>query len=169
MNWLIILLVLAGLVLVQRGLVARRATGIPWRPIRYDDTSQRELAKPLFSDYYRLTGKPDYVLHHGKALIPVEVKPTRYDHQPRSSDVLQLAAYCLLLEEHTQIAPPYGILRYAQQSFQIDWDDDLYEQLLVTLTAMRADRTAADVPRSHDDPRRCHACGFADRCADALK
>jgi hypothetical protein len=33
---------------------------------------------------------------------------------------------------------------------------------------MRADLAAGDAPRDHDDRRRCAACGFRERCDEAL-
>ena len=54
------------------------------------------------------------------------------------------------------------------RNITIDWTDALCADLLEALAAMRADLAAGDVPRSHDEPRRCRACGFADRCEDSL-
>ena len=69
----------------------------------------------------------------------------------------------------TGTPPPYGLLRYAETTFEIDWDDRLFGQLLDTLDAMREDLDSDDVRRSHAEPRRCRACGFVDRCTDALQ
>lgn len=160
--------VLVGVWLLWRGQTVRTQTGVPWRRIVYQDTRRRSLTRPLFSAEHRLTGQPDYVLERGRALIPVEVKPTRRAPSPRHGDVLQVAAYCLLIEETTGTAPPFGLLRYAETTFEIPWNDALYNELLETLELMREDLVAADVARSHEQPRRCAACGFADRCTDAL-
>ncbi|MBM7845552.1 CRISPR-associated protein Cas4 [Herpetosiphon giganteus] len=169
MIWLAIILGLLGLWLWRRSNALRASTGLPWRAVVYHDTTRRELSKPLFSARYQLTGKPDYVLADGKALIPVEVKPQRQATSPRQGDILQLAAYCLLLEEATGVAPRYGLLRYAQHTFQVDWTDQLYQALIETLETMRADLTLTEVDRSHEEPWRCNACGFGDRCTDALE
>ncbi len=166
MIWVVGLLAV-GLLLVWHSLRLRQATGLPWRRVVYQDTQRRQLTRPLYSARYRLTGQPDYLL--GADSIPVEVKPTRHDQAPRQGDIMQVAAYCLLVEETTGRPPPYGLLRYASATFEIRWDDDLYAQLLDTLEALRHDRRCADVPRSHNDARRCRACGFADRCRDALQ
>lgn len=158
-----------GLLLLAQARRLRTSTGLGWRPVVYQDTQRRDVTRPLFSAHYRLTGQPDYIVQHGAAWVPVEVKPTRRDRQPRQGDILQLAAYCLLVEESTGHAPPFGLLRYANASFEIPWDDALYAALLAVLEAMQADRHAADVPRSHAEPWRCGACGFADGCEDALE
>ena len=70
----------------------------------------RELARPLYARRYGLTGKPDYLIERGGAQIPVEVKPGRRAQQPYDSDLMQLAAYCALVEETSGRAPPYGLL-----------------------------------------------------------
>ena len=168
MIWLALAVLAVGVLLLLRGRSVRTATGLPWRRVVYQDTQRRELSRPLFSRQHRLTGQPDYVLAQGAALIPVEVKPTRRDQSPRQGDILQVAAYCLLIEEWSGTPPPYGLLRYAETTFEIPWNDGLYNELLDTLDIMRADFDSADVPRSHADARRCTACGFADRCADRL-
>lgn len=162
-------LILIGVLLIVQARSLRQSTGLPWRKVVFQDTSRREVAKPLFSEQYRLTGKPDYIIEQAGALIPVEVKPNRRDSEPRQSDVLQVAAYCLLVEETTGTAPPFGLLRYADTTFEIRWDDELYDELCAVLDAMREDRHAADVPRSHDERWRCRGCGFFDRCSDALE
>jgi len=97
MIWLALGLGLLALWLWRRSNQLRASTGLPWRTVVYHDTARRELTKALFSARYQLTGKPDYVLADGKALIPVEVKPQRQATSPRQGDILQLAAYCLLL------------------------------------------------------------------------
>lgn len=168
MIWLSIGLLAAGLLLVLRGRALRQRSGLPWRRVVYQDTQRRELSRPLFSQRHHLTGQPDYVLQAGVALIPVEVKPTRHDPTPRHGDMLQVAAYCLLIEEWSGTSPPYGLLRYADTTFEIPWNDELYAELLETLEAMRDDLATDDVPRSHAQASRCGACGFADRCTDRL-
>ena len=59
----------------------------------------RETSRLLRSERYGLTGRPDYILERGGEIIPVEVKSGRKPPGPLFSHVLQVAAYCLLLEE----------------------------------------------------------------------
>ena len=80
------------------------------------DTRGRALEKPLFARRIGLTGKPDYLLDVRGNTIPVEVKPRRRAPRPYESDLMQLAAYCLLVEETIGTAPPYGLLRYAERT-----------------------------------------------------
>ncbi|HEY0605003.1 MAG TPA: CRISPR-associated protein Cas4 [Herpetosiphonaceae bacterium] len=148
----------------------RRATGIPWTRIQTSDTSGwRRAEEPLVSQRYGLVGKPDYVLETRGGLIPVEVKPGRKATAPYESDLMQLAAYCLLIEDTTGRAPSYGLLRYAQQTFKLPYTEALRAELLELIEEMRQNRSAQDVARSHDSAARCRGCGFYADCDDRLE
>jgi CRISPR-associated exonuclease Cas4 len=142
---------------------------LPWGRVTADDVGTgRTLQRALVSRRYGLTGKPDYLIDRGGASIPVEVKPGRRASQPYDSDLMQLAAYCLLVEETTGRAPPYGLLRYAEATFRLDYTPALRERLLDILDEMHELLEADDAERSHDDPRRCAGCGFRSSCVDTL-
>lgn len=147
----------------------QRRTGLPNVRVRYDDASAgRPVEKALVSHRYRLTGRPDYLLEVRGRLVPVEVKPTRQATQPRDADVMQLAAYCLLVEEEFDEPPPYGILRYANQSWEIPWNDVSRARLLALLAEMEGAQQARDVARSHNQPARCQGCSQRDHCNQRL-
>jgi hypothetical protein len=40
--------------------------------------------------------------------------------------------------------------------------------LLGALAQLRRDLVARDVHRSHDEPNRCHGCGYRNRCEERL-
>ncbi len=166
----LLLLAAAAAWLVSRRL--RTASGIPVRArIVYSDTGGWErVEQPLFSRRYMLTGKPDYIVMDRDVRIPIEVKPNRVASEPRLSDTLQLAAYGLLIGEQTEGGniPPYGLLKYKNAVFQVDFTEELQSQLLEILDEMRRDLHAEDVPRSHDDPRRCAGCGYRADCGQEL-
>ncbi len=151
---------------------ARRSAGLPAGRIVYADTGDwRPLEKPLFSAEYRLTGKPDYLIQTRSGLIPVEVKSGSAPAQPYPSHVLQLAAYCLLVEATAGQVPPRGLIKYADATFEIDYTPTLRTELLELLEAMRlhrASRAPSGVPRSHDEPQRCAGCGYRPACDQAL-
>ena len=166
---LALLLLLVGAVLLWLARRLRARSGLPaGRVVAADVGPWRRLDRPLFSRRYGLTGRPDYVVADGVDLIPVEVKSARAPARPYPSHVLQLAAYCLLVAETSGRRPPYGILRYADRTFQIPYTQELEEQLLEVLEAMREDLAAGDAPRRHQDPRRCAACGYREVCDEAL-
>lgn len=162
-------LIALALTLIAAGVLARRRTGLPWGRVLADDVGAgRALQRPLYARRYGLTGKPDYLIERGGASIPVEVKPGRRAPRPYDSDLMQLAAYCLLVEETTGRAPPYGLLRYAEATFRLAYTEAVRERLLATLDDMRDLLGADDAARSHDEPRRCLGCGFRAVCEDSL-
>lgn len=152
----------------------RKRTGLPGnsRVIYADTGAWKRVEGPLFSRRHGLTGKPDYVLDVKSTIIPVEVKPSRRDSIPRESDLIQLAAYGLLIEETLgkgRRQPAYGLLKYRDAVFQIDFTEDLYSRLIDAMAEMRRTADHAEVNRSHDDPRRCRACGYRTACKQALR
>src|SRR6266849_386376 len=85
---------------VGRGLFAR--TGLPTRDILYADVdSPLPQPAPLISTRYRLSGKPDYLVRVKDGVAPVELKSGRSPSsgRPYEGHLLQLAAYCLLVED----------------------------------------------------------------------
>jgi CRISPR-associated exonuclease Cas4 len=114
-------------------------------------------------------GKPDYILQRRGQTIPVEVKPGRQESQPYPSDIMQLAAYCLLIEDVNGVRPPYGLLRYAHTTFQVRYDRRLRDDLLAILTEMQTADPLVSAIRSHDDQGRCGGCGFVGQCTQALR
>lgn len=153
--------------LARRSARGQERSGLPEGRLVYADTGHwSEVAKPYFSQRYRLTGKPDYLVETDDGLAPVEVKRSAAPPGGRAFDshVMQLAAYCLLVEEAHGQSPPHGFIRYADATVQIDWTAALREQLLETLAAMRVSLPARDATRSHNDPARCAACGVRHAC-----
>lgn len=152
-----------------------QATGLPGLHVSvvYNDSgAQEEVEKPLFSEQYGLTGKPDYVLRTRQGLVPVELKPLRRSEQPYESDIMQLAGYCLLLEDVWGVVPPYGLLRYQEKTFRIEWNAQLRAALLETLAEMReldgfpAYQDGPMPEPQHDMTVRCRSCGFRYICWD---
>lgn len=172
MGWLLLVaLVLGGLGvwLLRRAGAARQETGLPLGRVTYVDTGAwQRCERPLFSNHHRLTGRPDYLVRSREGLIPVEVKSGSAPQQPYPAHVLQLAAYCLLVEEQEGRSPPYGILKYRDQAFEIDYTPALRAELLDVLDDMRRDLGARSVDRSHDEAGRCQGCGYRDQCDQRL-
>jgi CRISPR-associated exonuclease Cas4 len=166
--WFFFLLALGLLLLwlAQRG---RARSGLPQGRVVYTDTGGwNRLERPLFSREFLLTGKPDYLIADGADVIPIEVKSSRAPAQPYPSHLLQLAAYCLLVEECYRRRPPYGIVKYADRAFEVEYTPELEDQLLATLDCMRTDLADGDAPRGHEERRRCQACGYRRWCEQGL-
>jgi CRISPR-associated exonuclease Cas4 len=135
----------------------------------YQDTLQRH-DETLYSTRYHLAGRPDHVIRQGQYNIPVEVKTGRTPEYPYPNQVMQLIAYCALVEEHYGVRPPHGILLFEETGtqFVIEFTPEREQQLYDVLADMRTCFFASDVPRNHDNPRRCAACGFRDICTERL-
>src|SRR5829696_2965233 len=132
------LLLLAAGVLWLLSVRMRRLHGLPGGRVVTSDTGIRELpAKRLYSARYDLSGKPDYLVATRQSLVPVEVKPERTDTEPRESHLLQVLAYCLLLEEAEGKPPPYGLLRYRAETFKVDYNSQTRAHLLGVVEEMR--------------------------------
>jgi CRISPR-associated exonuclease Cas4 len=148
-----ILLVVVGVALAgwaARALAQRRRDGATGELVAIDAGRPATLR----SERYRLMGRPDALrrLADGR-LVPVELKsratPVR---GPTPSHVVQVRAYCLLVEETTGTSPPYGILRYSDGEFRVRWDAGARTELL----ALRA-----EVLRPYDG----HATPSRAKCA----
>src|SRR5581483_5233462 len=99
-----------------------RQTGLPLdaRVVFSDTGAWTRPTKSLFSQRYRLAGKPDYILREEDGtMIPVEVKPHRTDAAPRDSDAMQLMAYGVLVEQEFGSRPEYGLLKYRDRVFRV--------------------------------------------------
>ena len=168
---LALILLFSGWLSLNRSGALRQESGLPAGRLIYADPHDedwRPPAKPLFSAAHNLVGKPDYLVETKRGIIPVEVKSSRAPEFPYVGHVLQLAAYCLLVEETTGRTPPHGLLKYADALFEIDFSRELRREVLDTLAEMRQARPAANVSRSHEQPNKCAACGFRALCDEAL-
>jgi len=153
----------AALVIARR---AQRQSGLPAGALRYADTGNGKQPAPLYAPRYGLAGRPDYLVQQGRQLIPVEVKSGAAPRTPRHSHVLQLAAYCLLVEENHG-RPDYGILRYADRSFRVNYTPALRQEVLDALAEMRDLLACEEAPAMTEERARCRNCGYRQDCANA--
>lgn len=124
---------------------------------------------PLVSWEYGITGKPDYLVDHNGYAIPIMVKTGPAPDSPHDSHVAQILVYCLLVHETTQVPPPYGIIRYADRAFEVDYTESAAETLISAIEEMHTQRQFKSLPpRSHDVARRCFACRHRKRCRERL-
>lgn len=164
----LILLALALLLLWQAGR-GRENLGLPAGRVVYSDTGvERVLEQPLFDDELQLLGRPDYLVESADGLVPVEVKSGRTPRKPYDSHIYQLAAYCLLVARNFRQRPAYGIIRYPQRSFRVEFTQVLEAQLLRLLANMRGGLTRMELHRSHQVAARCAACGYHQLCSERI-
>jgi CRISPR-associated exonuclease Cas4 len=177
--WVGSLVLLAiGLLLLWAAAALRRRAGLaPGRVIYSDTRSWQEPPDPLYAPEVNLAGKPDYVVRRWRTVLPVEVKTGSAPPEPYHSHVLQVAAYCLLVEAAYGVRPPYGLIHYGwgghnlpvRPSFAVRYTPRLERELLETLDRMRQDLRDGRADRNHHDALRCRACGYAAYCDQRLR
>jgi CRISPR-associated exonuclease Cas4 len=86
----------------------------------YTDTRQLP-GDVLYSEGLHLKGKPDYIIQKGNQYIPVEVKTGRTPSVPYKNHVAQLFAYCALIQEEYGVRPQYGVIKYPEREFEIEY------------------------------------------------
>lgn len=164
---------LLSLASLLRSLLARRRAedigaqaGLVTDPVAYSD-----LDRPgdlLVSKRFDLAGKPDYVVRRHGGLVPIEVKTGRTPAAPHESHVLQMGAYCLLVEEAMGERPPAGIIQYPDARFEIAYTEDLRDRVLGVLLKMRVAEFAGGVHRTHENPGKCRGCSRREGCPERL-
>jgi CRISPR-associated exonuclease Cas4 len=130
--------------------------------------SEREKPKLFVSKRYGLSGRPDAVLLEGDIHVPVEVKTGRSPKGPLFSHILQIAAYCLLMEEEYGKAPPHGVIRYGDASHEIEYNEDLKKLVLEKMAQMRACIVKGEAHRNHNRPGKCVHCSRRSVCPERL-
>jgi len=153
----------------ERAIKTRRRSGIATGQIVDVGASGQEGDGIMVSTQYGLRGLPDVVLRVEDELIPVEVKTGRVPRGPLFSHILQLAAYCLLIEERQGRPPPYGVLQYGKHvRHEIDYDDELKWTLVNKLIEMRQIIRTGEAHRNHRRPGKCANCSRREGCAERL-
>lgn len=143
---------------------ARKEYGIPHGKVIYTDLDRP--AKPLFSRKFLIAGKPDYIVKDEKTdvLIPVEVKSGNAK-KPHWGHVLQLAAYCLLIEETYSVRVPYGLLVYADgKQHRVKFDDALRSEVISKADEMRRCLKQGGVAKGNRFEGRCFSCSVRGDC-----
>jgi CRISPR-associated exonuclease Cas4 len=165
---LVLLLLVTAVWLWSRGL--QQETGLPNGDVIYTDSGTwYRNGDPLFANGLKLVGKPDYLVEQPNGMIiPVELKSSRAPQEPREGHLLQLAAYCLLVEENYGIRPDFGIIQYKDKAFAVDYDEDLEDELLEVLDEMREGLLEEELERDHNDWRKCAKCGVRTHCYQRL-
>ena len=135
---------------------------IPSGKITYQDLNI--IAKPFFSKRYRISGKPDYIVKINNCYIPIEVKSSVYK-EPKKNHILQLAAYCQLLEENFESFVPYGILIYSDSSkHKIPFDPKIRFEFESSIKDMRHIMKTGKITRNHNDLFKCKNCSMHQYC-----
>jgi CRISPR-associated exonuclease Cas4 len=168
MPYLVAFLFLLGLVLISISQRRLANLGLPkGRVISLDTLDLKQPDRPLYDAVFHLTGRPDYLIEQARSVIPVEVKSGRAPASPWPGQVLQLAAYCRLVHASTGRRPPYGVLKYSDRAFAVDYSDSLETNLRNVVDEMHHAQ-GMEMERSHESPGRCRGCGYRQGCDQRL-
>ncbi len=150
------------LLLAGRALARRASEGRFGALVAVDVGGGRTYRAPRFA----LAGRPDAVRRRPDgALVPIELKRRPAPRAgPFYSHQVQLWAYCLLLEEATGRAPPFGVLRYADREFVLPWNARSREELLT----VRARLEAPYAGEADPSPSKCARCPWREVCDASL-
>jgi|GEM_PF-233512 len=144
----------------------RKEYGILEGRIVYTDLDKP--AEPLFSEQLRLTGKPDFIVKFKGQYIPIEVK-TGITDSPYRNHVMQLAAYCLLVEEKYNEVTPFGVLVYGGgRQFRIPFEAYLRSQMITIMEEMRTKLATGIIRRNHNLIAKCQYCSMRVHCSQKI-
>jgi CRISPR-associated exonuclease Cas4 len=141
-----------------------RVLGLPPGELVYEDADGE--GEALSSTEFPLIGKPDYVVRDSDGrLIPLELKLNVHNVTiPYSNHVVQVAAYCLILEDYSERPPTHGILRYADRDFVVDYTPSLRKKVIRLLGEMERCTEAQPPPLLRQRANKCRACSFQPIC-----
>ena len=169
--WIAVALSILAVLVLFLALRLRAGSGLPAGRVIYSDTGAwARNEHSLVSHRHGVVGKPDYLVHEGNRIIPVEIKSGNAprDGQPREGHVLQALAYCLLVEDQLGAPSPWAIIKYADRQFEIGNTPAARAVLNKTLNNMRRALASGDAHRTHQEPWRCAQCGVRHACDERL-
>jgi CRISPR-associated exonuclease Cas4 len=103
-------------------------------------------------------------------LVPVEIKSRdSLRAGPYPSEIAQLIAYCVLVEDAAGVTPPYAIIEYANRLSRIQYTRQARAEILQVIDEMRSTREAQSIHSNHAQPGRCRACGFWGVCGERIE
>lgn len=120
----------------------------------------------LRSERYRLAGRPDAVRRRRDGtVVPVELKHRAAPPRgPFPSHLVQVGAYCLLLEEATGHPTPFGVLRYTDREVVVPFDAELRRRVLSLLAEVAGPYDG----RADPAPSKCTGCRWSSSCDASL-
>lgn len=125
-------------------------------------------SKEFISEKYGLRGKPDYVIEKEGEYIPVEEKTGRVPKGPLFSHMIQIIAYCMLIEDTMKKKPSYGILKYNGNVYRITYDENLREVVMQLREKLLHSMKEGEVHRNHNRKGKCMNCSRREICPERL-
>ncbi len=119
----------------------------------------------MSSQVHGLVGRPDELRRSPDGrVVPVEVKSSRGPapgRPPYFSHVLQLYAYCQIVEDRYGAAPPYGLLIYNDGTpRKVVWDGRARQELADWVVRFREPYGGEAIP----SVPKCRRCAYHDVC-----
>jgi len=123
----------------------------------------------LISRTHCISGRPDFILQQDGISIPVEAKTGLIPRGPLFSHIVQVAAYCVILEDINGKAPTHGILRYGSIDHEVEYTTDLKKLVLEKAADIRAATKSGGAHRNHNRPSKCRGCSRRAVCPERLE
>jgi CRISPR-associated exonuclease Cas4 len=143
----------------------KRALGLPEGDLVYEDADGQ--GEALSSSEYPLVGKPDYIvqLADGRP-VPVELKlNVQNATAPYNNHQIQVAAYCLILEDYFTQPPTHGLLRYADREFTVEYTPAMRRKVIRLLGQMALCSEQEPPPLARQRVAKCRVCVFQPVCS----
>lgn len=137
---------------------------IPGRVVYFDDGN----APLLVSADGSLSGKPDIIVERNGSLYPVEFKSGRVPEGPLFSHIVQIAAYCKLVQDNYGMRPESGIIQYRGREFEVEYNKDMENLVQTKIKEMRGAIQAGSAHRNHNRPGKCLKCSRRSICPERL-
>ena len=129
-----------------------------------------ERVATMSSRVHGLVGRPDELRRSPDGrVVPVEVKSSRGPppgRPPYFSHVLQLYAYCQIVEDQQGVAPPYGLLIYGDGvPRKVAWDGRARQELAEWVARFRDPYGGDALPSAP----KCRSCSYLPVCDRAAR
>lgn len=125
---IILVILLLGILLLLHVFREHLQFGILRNERIYQDT-EKTPGEILYARTIPLIGKPDYLIKHNNTIIPIEVKTGKTPKSPYANHIMQMMAYCYLVEEQYGIKPPGGYIHYPNREFHIAYTHEARESV----------------------------------------
>ncbi len=134
------------------------------------DRAKREGAGNwVWSDELGIVGVVDQLVREGERLIPTEFKKGWLgEHE---SDMVQLCAQAMCLEEMHGTSVPYGFIYYhgTRRKKRVDFTPELREKVRAAVRRMRELEGSLHYPPVIDNKSKCRGCSVRDTCQPSLR
>jgi len=153
-------------VVLSDEILSKKVKYVPLRgEIEYVGSNRK--GEEITSEKYGIRGTPDYVIKIDDDNIPVEEKIADIK-QPLLHHVIQITAYCMLVEDRYGVPPPYGIIKYKNAQFKIPYEKRWKDMVLEMREKMLRDMERGGAHRNHNNIKKCRKCSYREKCPESM-